>query len=131
MATGTEAAAAFVTLVIAGLLADAIRPRGRIRKAIEAAIEKRRTATEAHTAIPEVVESLDHIESKQDRVYDKVTDIEEKTDRNAFLIQEFHGDDDISLPVDDILDDDEEFFRGGDHSGHPGAGEPDGSGSNT
>lgn len=38
--------------------------------------------------------------------------IEQKTDRNAYLIQEFHGEEDISVPVNDVLDDDD-FYRGG------------------
>lgn len=42
--------------------------------------------------------------------------IEKKTDRNAYLIQQFHGNEDISVQVDEVLDDDEDFYRSGNGS---------------
>lgn len=57
---------------------------------------KSRTAHEAHSAIPEALDALERIERK--------------TDRNGFLIQHFHEDEEVSIPVDEV---DDEFFRGG------------------
>lgn len=53
----------------------------------------------------EIYETVTHVD-------DKVENIEEKTDRNAYLIQQFHGEESVDVPVRDVLDDDD-FFRGG------------------
>lgn len=91
-------------LIATGVLADAIRPKGKIHGALKAAREKRETALDAHAAIPEVKDTLEH-------VAETVEDIDYKTDRNAHLIREFHADEDVTVSVDDILDDDP-VFRG-------------------
>lgn len=107
MPTGAESVAGIVALIIATVLADAIRPKGKLHAAIDRALRKRQTATDAHDAIP-------RIEKKVDRTYGKVESIEAKTDRNAYLIGEFHGDEDVTVSVNDLIDDDEDFYRGGD-----------------
>lgn len=108
MPTGLEATAGLAVLVATGILADAIRPNGRVRSAIDAALHKRQTATEAHQAISSVVDKLDHIDAKVDEGFERV---ESKTDRNAFLIKQFHGEESVNVPVDDVLDDDTDFLR--------------------
>lgn len=107
MPTGAESAAGFAAVIIIAVLTDAIRPGGRLRGAIERALKKREVAADAHGAIP-------RIEGKIDKTYSKVESVETKTDRNAYLISEFHGDDEVNVGVNDLLNDDVDFYRGDD-----------------
>lgn len=113
MPTGIETSAGLLVVLVTATVADAIRPNGRIRAAVEAALRKREVAQDAHAAIPDVKDTLETVATKQDQTLSKVEEIDHKTDRNAHLIREFHGEDEVNVSVDDILDDDP-VFRGDD-----------------
>jgi hypothetical protein len=59
---------------------------------------------------PTIERKLDDLDSKIESGFDA---IEEKSDRNAALISHFHGEEEIPIAVDDLLDHDDDFLRGG------------------
>lgn len=63
-------------------------------------------------------DKLDSIHETIIHVDEKVENIEEKTDRNAYLIRQFHAGESIDVSVERILDEDEDFYRGAGDSPH-------------
>lgn len=84
---------------------------GRLHDAITDYQAERESAKQADDTMPEVVERLETIDAKQDQTYEAVHEVADKADRNAYLIQQFHGDEEIAVDVGDVLDDDD-FYRG-------------------
>lgn len=101
------AGAAFVAMLTKTLY------NGKGRAFLKARRREHNRSTNADEAMPQVVEKLETIDAKQDKTYRKVEDVGDKADRNAYLIREFHGDEDIDVSVNDVLDDDD-FYRDGD-----------------
>lgn len=104
MPTGAESVAGLVALILAGVLADAIRPKGKLRNAIDAAIRKRQTASDAHQAIPVVVERLEEIAEKQDETLEHVAAVEQSVAAVGETVFYLHEDDEEIADFDAFRD---------------------------
>lgn len=113
-----------VGLLLAGLVGGLTKScyNGIIRKTvIDPLLTKRRTAKEAHGAIPEVVETIERVEGKVDRIDGKVeagmdTVESQLTDLNetvAYLHREELREDPLARDRLDV-EADNDFLRGGD-----------------
>lgn len=89
-----EAFAGFVALIIIGVLTSAIRPEGRLRRAIKAARSRRKRANGANEAIPEISEKLDCLDGKQDQTLRKLDKVEQKVEDVGTAVFYLHADDD-------------------------------------
>lgn len=72
-------------------------------------LDGRHTASDAHRTIPGIQKKLDEMDDKIESGFDA---LEWKSDRNAALISYFHGNQEIPVAVDDILDDESVFIHG-------------------
>lgn len=110
MAVPWEAVGSIVALVAIGFVKSLYN--GHARDALTSLNAKRQVAKDAHAAIPEVAEQIDNIDTKTDRIYEKVESVEHKTDRNRYLILELHGGEEVTVPVEDLADEENDFYRG-------------------
>lgn len=103
---------------IAALLAGLLKSlrNGRLRREVDNWERKQETAEEAHEAIPEVLEKLEHMERKQDQGFAHVRRRIDEVGRTVYLL---HSREDEE-PHDDELRDrlgvdasDDDLFRGG------------------
>lgn len=125
-------AIATVVIVAGGLILKSLYD-GRLSVGIEKLREKRKRTDTAHSMIPELAEKLDEMHAETHNIAVevrkqgiKLNEVDRKVEATARAVAFLHGDDDVTITVDDLIRqdsgsaslwDEDDFYRGGSHGG--------------